>query len=171
MTKTIKEIWAPIQGFPDYDISNVGRVYNRRRDLMMSTSVNNHGYVKITLLDPSRERHTRSVALLVAEAFVEAPDLLCDHVVVLDGNLTNVIAENLVWRPRGFAWKYSRQLGIEQPRHYQILPVLSVNDGMEYESVVDAGMKEGLLFEDIWRSTYSGARIYPTRQVFEVIDR
>lgn len=170
MAMTIKEIWQPIRGFPNYDVSNVGRIYNHRRDSMMSTSLNNHGYLKITLVDESGERHTRSVSLLVAEAFVEAPDLLCDQVVVLDGDLTNVIAENLVWRPRGFAWKYFRQLRTSPARHYQILPVLSTTDGMEYDSVVDAGMKEGLLFDDIWRSTYSGARIYPTNQVFEVIE-
>lgn len=168
--ETIQEIWVPIPEFPDYEISNVGRIYSRRHDRMMSTSQNNHGHVKITLTSGLNDRHTRSVALLVAEAFVEAPDLLCDNVVVLDGDLSNVIAENLVWRPRGFAWKYTHQLKTDQPRHFHSLPVLSVEDGLEYDSIIDAGMKEGLLFDDIWRSTYSGSRVYPTKQIFEVIE-
>ena len=169
--EVIDEAWAIIPEFPNYQISSLGRVYNVKRDQMMSVSVTNHGHPKITLTDFDGERYTRSVALLVAEAFVPGRDMLSDQVVVLDGDLNHVEAFNLVWRPRWFAWKYTRQLKIDQPLHYRNLPVLDVTTQLEYDSIVQAGMSEGLLFTAIWRSTYTGHPVYPTDSVFEVIER
>jgi hypothetical protein len=163
------EVWKNIPEFPYYDISNLGNIWNRRRDKMMSVSLNNHGHVKITLMAPDRVRHTRSVAQLVADAFVDPPSLLCDHLIVLDGDFTNIRADNLSWRPQWFAWKYTRQLKEPQPNHYRNLPIENVVTGEVYDSVIDAGIKEGLLFNDIWRSTYSGDAIYPFGHIFIVL--
>jgi hypothetical protein len=44
-----------------------------------------------------------------------------------------------------------------------------VDTGVVYNSVIEAGMTEGLLFDDIWRSTYSGARIFPFGMEYEVV--
>lgn len=166
-----EELWKNILEFPDYNISSLGRVYNVKRNMIMSTSLNNYGHVKITLAARDRTRHTRSVAQLVAEAFVEAPTLLCDQIIVLDGDFTNVSAENLAWRPRWFAWKYTHQLKTTQPPHYRNLQVMNIVNDNEYRSIIVAGMYEGLLFSDIWRSTYTGEPVYPTNSVFEVLDR
>lgn len=112
-----------------------------------------------------------SVALLVAEAFVEPDNLLCDQVVVLDGNFQNVAAENLRWRPKWFAWKYTHQLKTRQPLHYCNLPVVNIDTDEEHDSIIDAGIKYGLLFEDVWRSTFSGTPIYPYRERYEILER
>lgn len=166
-----EERWVEIYGFSDYSVSNLGRIFNHRTDKVMRTSRTNHGHVKITLaMDGTRRRFTKSVAMLVAEAFVEPPNILCDHLVVLDGDLTNVKASNLTWRPRGFAWKYAHQLKVDQPLYYRNLPVFNVVRNIEYPSIVVAGVYEGLLFDDIWRSTYSGAALFPTGSVFEIVD-
>lgn len=172
MIEEVIEDWQNIPEFPNYDISSLGRVYNRKHDSMMSVSYTNHGHAKITLTcEWSGERFTRSVALLVAEAFVEAPNLLCDQITLLDGDLTNLCAENIVWRPQWFAWKYTRQLKAEQPLHYRNLVVYNIVFEEEYESILVAGMTEGLLFDDIWRSTYTGAALFPTGSVFEILER
>lgn len=169
--KRATEQWKEIRGYSDYSVSNLGRIFNHRTDRVMRTSRTNHGHVKITLvMDNTRRRFTMSVATLVANAFVEAPNLLCDHVVILDGDLGNVEASNLVWRPRWFAWKYAHQLKVQQPVYYHNLPVYNPVRRIEYPSIVSAGMHEGLLFADIWRSTYSGARLFPTDSVFEIVD-
>lgn len=164
-----KEVWADIADFPYYQISNLGRIYNVKFDRMMSVSMNNHGHMKISLLsDWSGIRHTKTVATLVAEAFVPKPNELCDHVIVLDGDFTNMVAHNLAWRPWGFARMYTRQLKVPQPRHYENLPVLNVSKGILYRSVTDAGMSEGLLFRDVWRATYSRQPVFPTGDHFEI---
>lgn len=165
------EVWTTIEEFPEYEVSSLGRIFNRKRDLMMKTSQTNHGHIKITLKHESGERYTRSVAMLVAEAFVTAPNLLCNQLILLDGNLSNVKASNLAWRPAWFAWKYTRQLKEEQPLYFRNLRVANMTDNVEYSCIVDAGMFEGLLFADIWRSTYTGNRVFPTGSVFEITER
>jgi hypothetical protein len=167
-----EELWKPIPGFVNYRISNLGRVYNVRLDKIMRTSTNNYGHVKISLLvDNVGERFTRSVAVMVAEAFVEQPHEMCDYVIVLDGDLSNVRADNLAWRPRWYAWKYTHQLRSIQPTHYRNLAVRNITTGALYNSIMEAGVREGLLFEDIWRSTYTGVELFPYGFVFEIIER
>ncbi len=168
----IEEVWQTIPEFQNYQISNLGRVYNIKKDIIMRTSLTNFGHVKLTLKsDWSEERFTRSVAQLVAEAFVEPPNLMCDHIIILDGNFSNVAATNLAWRPRWYAWKYSRQFRLHKPIFYRNLTIHNLVTGSYYESVMEAGMTEGLLFEDIWRSTYTGASLFPHGAIFEVVER
>lgn len=166
-----EERWRTILEFPQYEVSNRGDIYNTRRRLMMRTSRTNFGHSKITLTDYDGSRHTRSVALLVASAFVGPPNYMSDHLIVLDGDFRNVNANNLAWRPRWFAWKYTHQLKLPQPNHYTNLPVRNVKTGVVYDSIIEAGMAEGLLFDDIWRSTYRGNEIYPHGSIFEIIKR
>lgn len=164
----IDEKWMNIVGFPDYRISSVGRVYNLRTSAIMNTSKNNYGHHKITLCAPNGRRYTRSVVNLVAKAFVEPSVPLGDKVVLLDGNLDNIVLDNIVWRPTWYAWKYCRQLKVDQPTHYQNLAVIDIMTLTEYSNVIDAGMSIGLLFDDIWRSTYTGVKLFPTGSVFEI---
>jgi hypothetical protein len=165
-----EEVWADIPGFSEYAISDLGRVYNRRTDRIMSVSLNNYGHVKITLVaDGTRRRYTRAVSVMVAEAFLEVPHVLSDQLVVLDGDFTHLTPSNLAWRPTWFAWKYTRQLKERQPRHYENLPVLNLVTGAEYESIMQAGITEGLLFDDIWKSTYTAEPVYPNGSIFEII--
>lgn len=164
-----EERWGPINEFPDYDVSDRGRVYNTRFNAMMRTSINQFGHVKVTLTGIDGERYTRSVAQMVAEAFVRPPSVICTQVVVLDGDLTNLVAENLVWRPTGYSWHYRRQLVTPQPLHFHNLHVINVKTGDTYSSVIEAGMHEGLLFTEIWKSTWAATELFPFNAVFEVI--
>jgi len=163
-----KEKWKYIPGFSNYQISSVGRIYNHKEDLIMSTSPNNYGNMKISLVADDGVRRTRSIAHMVAKAFVVPPTGFCTQVVLLDGNLNNVTADNIVWRPEWFAWKYARQMRRQQPNHYYNLRVTNLLTQVEYESIFEAGKIEGLLFSDIWRSTYTGAEIFPYNQIFVV---
>jgi hypothetical protein len=162
--------WVTVREFPNYEISENGEIFNTRTQKLMRTSVNNHGHVKVNLTDFDGAQYTRSVALLVAESFVRSPGLMCDTVIILDGDFTNLRSDNLAWRPDGFAWKYTHQLKVQQPLNYHNLRVRNIVTGVEYDSIVQAGIAEGLLFEDIYNSTYMrGWEIFPTGSKFEVI--
>lgn len=163
--------WKTIPEFPRYEISDEGEIYNTYARHLMRTSRTTHGHVKITLTDDTGCRHTRSVALLVAEAFVPAPNHRCDYLIVLDGDIERVVASNLAWRPRSFAWEYTHQLKVDPPHHFRNLPVYDRVHNYRYNSIIEAGIEEGLLFKDIWRSTYTGNEVFPTGALFEVTER
>lgn len=164
-----EELWRNILEFPLYDVSNHGRICNNRNERIMSISYTATGHSKITLTGYDGGRYTRSVALLVADAFVKPPNILCDQIILLDGDFSNVRADNIAWRPGWFSWKYTRQLKVDHPRHYYNLPVLNTEEDIEYPSIIDAGIAEGLLFDDIWKSTYQKIPVFPHGVVFEIL--
>jgi hypothetical protein len=184
-----EEQWRQIEEFPNYDVSTRGRIYNRRAEQFMQTSRTNFGHMKVTLtLDGEgrsvkfrdgdgeeqeriEKRFTRSGPRLVADAFLGKGNVLWDQVIMKDGDFENVQLDNLAWRPRTFSWKYTRQLRVQQPRHFESLPVINTETDIRYSSIIEAGMAEGLLFADIWRSTYSGERVFPTGSIFIVDQR
>lgn len=165
------ERWVTITEFPNYLISTHGRIWNDFIGRLMKTSRTKSGHVKITLRsDWDNTRYTRSVALLVGKAFVENPrPLFFNAVMLLDNNLSNVRADNIVWRPAWYVWKYSRQFKEEQPRHYHNLPVRNDLTGEVYPSIIAAGTAEHQLFEDIWKSTYDGIAYIPNQNTWSVV--
>lgn len=165
------ETWLDIPHFSRYQISSEGRVFNKVSGVYMKTSQNNFGHPKISLLDEDGKRYTRSPAVLVAKAFVKPPNNICDRVVYLNGEHDDIRSENLVWRPRWFAWKYARQLKQVQPVHYHNLKVKNILNGNVYTNVIEAGMMEGLLYEHIWHSTYTGRPVFPDGSIWAVDER
>ena len=166
-----EEKWAIIPEFPTYEVSSYGNIRNMKTDRIMRTSRTAFGHIKITLTsDYYGWRKTRGVAQLVAEAFIEKPSMLCDQVMILDGDFDNVASDNLVWRPRWYAWKYTHQIKMAQPLHYRNLPVINIVNECRYSSIIVAGMTEGLLFDEIWRSTYTGAKLFPFEAIFDVVE-
>lgn len=165
----MEESWQEIKGFSRYLISDQGRLFNKKSDAIMSPSITNHGHLKISLIRDDSARQTRSVAILVASAFLPRPDPRCNGVIIKDGILTNVAAYNLAWRPNWFVWKYTRQLKQVPPIYYMNLPIRSVRSNKLYSSVVTASIEEGLLYRDVWVSMYTKKPVYPTRDIFRVM--
>lgn len=166
----MEEEWKDIDGFPRYQVSSEGRIYNKATNRYMSPSTNQYGHLKISLMTESGGRHDRSVVTLVARAFIEKPNPACDRVICLNGDLSDARSENLAWRPRWFGWKYSHQLKTQQPAWHRNLAVINQETNEVYENIVEAGMAEGLLFEQIWHSTYSGGPVYPTGHHWSVVE-
>lgn len=161
-------IWQKIPEFPAYAVNNHGQVLNIETNRLMRISYTLQGNAKVSLMG-LEGRRTLSVAYLVARAFVAPPNPLSASVVVLNGNQADLRAVNLVWRPISFAWKYTRQLKEFQPLFFHTLPVRDVSTGLEYNNILEAGDALGLLYQDIWRSTYTGGTTYPGNSIFEII--
>lgn len=162
------EKWKTIEEFPLYEVSNFGRVANKNTDVIIQPSTTMQGGVKVGLyLD--KKQYTRSLKVLVAEAFVDRPHEMFDTPMLLDGNQLNCSADNIVWRPRWFAWNYRRQF-VYIPEIYTIGPVVELDEEgiilTAYTDVVEVGVLNGLLFTDVWRVIHTRQPIFPTRQFF-----
>ena len=168
------ENWEPIPDFPDYLVSDRGQIHNSRTERMMALNKTVQGDLKVTLSQEGY-RETRSVRVLVAEAFVPKPfsmisfhkSAIPDTVIVLDGDQGNVSAYNLAWRPRWFANQYARQFKMRNyPDDYYNRPVQNLNTRDVYTNVIEAAQREGLLYHDVFRSASTGGTIYPGDLVF-----
>ena len=87
-----KRTWVSCPGFDDFQVSSLGEVRRvRPRERMMAATVIN-GFPSVTL-----NGRRRTVARLVAQAFL--PERLAPSMFVgyLDGDRLNVRAENLIW--------------------------------------------------------------------------
>ena len=108
MNQEFIEEWKTIEEFPNYDISNYGNIANNFNEVLLEVSKTKQGALKVGLVKDGKQ-YTRSVKVLVAEAFVIGQTDIFDTPILLDGNQSNCSAWNIEWRPRWHAWNYSYQ--------------------------------------------------------------
>lgn len=96
------ELWADIDGFPSYQISNRSRVksFKKRNTRLLTAFPNNHGYWRVALTNPMGQSKHLLVHRLVAQAFCQKPSEECDTVDHIDNDRNNNCAENLRWLTR-----------------------------------------------------------------------
>lgn len=162
------EQWLPIEGFPMYQVSDSGRVINKETGRYIRPSITRSKVVKIGLTGGDRQ-YTRSVKLLVANAFVPGYTDIFDTPIHLDGDPLNNFASNLIWRPRWFAWKYTHQFAEPQPGAHRG-PVKDVDTGLLYRDIQEAAIRNGLLIQEVARSINVHVATFPTWQTFAFVD-
>ena len=161
----MQEEWVLIQDYPNYIISNYGEIVNESTRRVVRQSVNTQGALKVGLFS-GQAQHTKSVKVLVAHGFVEGYNDIFDTPIQLDNNQMNVRADNLLWRPRWFAWKYKRQFETSYRYTYESLFV-DLETGETYSTIKEIAMRNGLLMKDVETSLYTRDYIFPTWQLFE----
>ena len=94
------EIWKTIEKFPNYKVSNTGRVINTKTNKEVKASINKYGY-QLMPFSVDGKRTSSLVHTLVAAAFVEndCPEIKRE-VHHIDGNKINNNADNLMWVTR-----------------------------------------------------------------------
>lgn len=159
------EVWAPITGFPDYEVSDHGRV--RSDKALMALSRNQKG-IRIVGLTVDHVQYKRSVAVLVARAFVDHNAHPAFNTPIhLNGNRDDCRAENLRWRPRWFARRYHQQFQSMPPDSG---PIRETHTGETYEDIRHAAQSLGLLEKDIVLAMSLNTYVWPTFQVFQEVD-
>lgn len=156
--------WQQIKDFPDYAISSHGEVKTIKTGKLRLLSRNQFGVLKVTL---SRGclLYTRSVPVLVADAFLPKEFETFNSLIHLDGKKDNSDLDNLMRRPRWFAIKYHKQF--ERPDFHYRGKGFEVRDtGERFVSFYDACSKYGLLAFDIRCSMLMGDPVFPTKQRF-----
>jgi len=94
------EIWKDIEGYPNYQVSNMGRVkslnYLRTgKEKILKSCNNNKGYIYVNLYKEGKQKHYL-IHRLVAQAFIPNPDNL-PEVNHKNENPTDNRVENLEW--------------------------------------------------------------------------
>jgi len=153
-----------IPDFPDYEVSDDGRVFKRKTGRELTYSPVGDGTLTVGLRR-DHYQYRRSIKILVAKAFVEGETDVFDTPTLLDGNKQNLSYTNIVWRPRWFAWEYTHQLHFPQD-WYSIGRVLDTTQNVIYRNVIDAAMTNGLLAKEVRLSMMDDRRVFPTGQRF-----
>ena len=159
--------WKELDEFPDYAVSELGDIYNIKTDMPRKTSMNQYGIMKISLYQ-GNVLLTRSVAVLVANAFVPGHTDVFDTPIHLDGDRRNCRADNLMWRPRWFAVRFHRQFDTEEFYNSNV-EIAELTTGRIYPSVKDACMDLGLCYNDVYRSYIHQEPLGLTRHEFALV--
>lgn len=103
MIKEDVEVWLPVPGFPDYQISSYGRVIRRTPDRYgrisgkpLNLVMGNHGYLVASFHCDARQS-VKTIHRLVCLAFRGNPLRRSYYAAHADGNKTNNYAINLRW--------------------------------------------------------------------------
>ena len=163
-----EESWIPIQEFPNYSVSDLGRIRNTKTGKIVLPSFTKQGALKVSLVNQSG-RKTRSVKVLVAEAFVFGKSDEFNTPIHLDMNQKNVCAYNLLWRPRWFAWLYTNQENEPQEdrdSRYAKGPIKDIDTGQLYDDIYHVSSTYGLIWWHVYISLHSDKSVFPTNQRF-----
>lgn len=165
----MEEQWRQIPEFPDYSVSDIGRVQNMETGRIMALTINQAGVVNVGLTK-DLVQYKRSVTRLVALAFLPPPDHEgFDTPINVDGDRTNNHAVNLMWRPRWFAIEYHAQFKREVPRGITT-PIIDLMTGETYPNSFEAAKKFGLLDREILLAVLNDTWVWPTWQYFALFD-
>ena len=97
------EIWSEIENFPDYSVSNFGRIRSNRTDRILALNKNQFGVLQVGLMRDGQQWH-RSVPLLVAKAFIPQPRGSFDTPINLNGDRTDNHARDSIGQKIRSCW-------------------------------------------------------------------
>lgn len=158
------EQWSYIQEFPGYAVSNFGQVANLRRDSLIRPVPNAQGIAMAGFF--YRGHHTtRSVPLLVANAFLPKTNPAFNAPIQLNGDRMFCHVRNLMWRPRWFAVVYHQQFS--KPEFHDPDADLEIEDtGEQFKGWAEPSVVYGLRYIDIIMSYTNHKGTWPTGQRF-----
>lgn len=153
------ERWKDVVGFSDYVVSNYGEVYCSRTGRILRQTPVQYGMLTVGLWRDNKQ-HRRSVATLVATAFLDKQRDDFNTPIHLDGDRSNCRVDNLAWRPRHFAVRY--HLERKNPRFPKWKrPFELVQTEEEFDSIGVAAVKYGMLESDIFIGLTNGTSVFP----------
>lgn len=162
------EIWKRIPDFPEYLVSNHGRVINHETDHIKTPTPNQLGIPNVCF-SQKRIQSRRGLALLVANAFLE-PHIRPTFTtpINLDGDRFNCHVDNLAWRPRWFALEYHAQYKKDTP--FNFTGGVEIDEtGESFVNVRDCAKKYGLLERNIIIGAMNNDQVFPQWYTFRVI--
>jgi NUMOD4 motif/HNH endonuclease len=139
------EIWEPVEGFPNYEVSTCGRVRNRGTMHILSPCDNGKGYQTVHLCHFPEKSKRRTIHRLVAIAFLENPEGK-PEVNHIDGNKSDNFLSNLEWATSSENQLHAFATGLRRPSKIKAVEQLTMGGKVvaRFESMRKAAMAVGL---------------------------
>ena len=127
-----KEIWKTVDDFPNYEVSNIGNVRNKKTGRILKSAVGSHGYPVVNLFkDGDKKQYNKCVHRLIAEGFLGKQDGLdVNHI---DGNKKNNNLLNLEFCTRQKNVEHAIKNGLNNRK----TTVKIVETGEQFDSMTD----------------------------------
>lgn len=108
----MEEIWKEINDFPNYKVSNTGKISSNRsgKTIILKGGIDRGGY-QIVVLSNDTGKHTKKVHRLVAICYLNNPENL-PEVNHKDGVKTNNSVDNLEWCTSSYNKKHAYLNGL-----------------------------------------------------------
>ena len=133
------ENWETIDEFPNYAVSDQGRITNLSTGRILKTSLNRDGYAMVNLYNESGPSK-RQVHRLVASAFFGTSDLDVDHG---DGNRSRNSVDNLEYKSDRDNSLHSFTLGRSRDDRWFPKSVRCIETQEIFVSIGEASQKTG----------------------------
>lgn len=163
------EEWKIIPEFPDYSVSNYGRIRTNKSERILRCNPNQYGLLQVGLMHEGVQYH-RSVPLLVAKAFLPELPGPFDTPINLDGDRHNNQVSNLMWRPRWYARKYNQQFRYYPYEHHIDELIMDLKTKEISQNSFDCAIRYGLLEEDVVMSIIHRTYTRITFQQFGIVE-
>jgi hypothetical protein len=172
--------WSPIEWCPWYLVHTSGKIFNTRRNQFMSFNKAQTGLLMVGL-SVDGYQNQRSVAKLVAEAYIPKPDPEWfsgfDTIIHLNGDKSDCRVENLAWRPRWFAIKYNQERTDFPFDDYMTGPFECIQTGEVFDTIRNICTTYGVLGFPVFQSIFESqpgtgyteadqAYVFPIRSQF-----
>jgi hypothetical protein len=162
------EIWADIEGFPNYQVSTYGNVRNKITNKLISIDKSTK-YPSVRLYTPDHKKKHLNIHLLEAKAFLGEPNECVNHI---DGNKKNNHISNLEWCTYAHNNQHAYDIGLKKARSltseeakrirkfvdisYHYRSVIDLTTGKRYESI-KATSEDGFRPNKVQRVCAGGA--------------
>lgn len=151
-----------VAGFPNYTIDREGVVRPLQSNKILKPIMNNHGDLYFTLYRDDGSKSNQPLKTLYAKAFLPNPERKMDNTVVIkNGVQTDIFYENLCWRSRSYAIRYTRMLK-NKPAYFGDVVAKETGTGREryFKSIRQCAIYYGVLEHEVASSMVSGKRLH-----------
>lgn len=138
------ETFVKIEGFDNYEVSNLGKVRNIKSGRILKPSLNKNGYLRLWLCKNNKRKHLY-LHRIIATAFIDNPDEkpCVNHI---DENKLNNDLSNLEWCTVRENLIHGTRTKRAAEKCFKKVIQLDLNDNVlnEFESMVQAEQETGV---------------------------
>ena len=143
------ETFVKIEGFENYEVSNLGKVRNIKSGIMLKPWITKDGYLRHCLYKHNKRKNLL-LHRIIATAFIDNPGKK-PQVNHIDENKTNNDLSNLEWCTVRENIIHGTRTKRVAEKHFKKVIQLDLNDNVlnEFESIKQAGQETGVFATSI----------------------